>query len=392
MGPAMKVGIVVPFSWSYPGGVIAHAEGQARALAQLGATAKVLCGYDPPGAFTCFAHGRAGRRERPPGHVTSVGRSIGVPANGSIAHVVLSPMAVWRLARSLEREQFDVLHVHDPLCPALPVAALAVAECPLIATVHCSGSRWASLGSRAWGFLTERIDHRIAVSEQARRAASRYLRGQIEILPNGVDLPLRSDPASRRHHVVFVGRADRRKGLDTLLRAWPGVRRATGARLRLVGVDTRLVRGLMQRLEAPADGVDALGVISDDAVLKEIASARVLAAPSNGGESFGIVLVQAFACATPVVCSDISGFREVADPTASVRVAPGDPIALRDALLTVLQKEALREALGSSARRIAERYAWPRIAARLLEVYESLVQRPSLDPRVPKSARAGPGS
>jgi phosphatidylinositol alpha-mannosyltransferase len=370
----VKVGIVVPFSWSFPGGVMAHAHGQARALADLGAAAMVVCGYDPPGVVTQLIHGRSSQREAPPAHVICAGRTIGVPANASTARVVLSPVAFRRLRRVFDREQFDVVHVHDPLTPVLPVAALAGARCPLVTTCHSSGSRWAAVGSRIWGSLTERVGHRIAVSEVARVAASRYLSGPIEVLPNGVDLPLRADPANRSESVVFVGRPERRKGLETLLRVWPSVSRATGARLRIVGPEPREVRKLLRGVTAGGDGIDVLGVVSDHTLRSELASAKMLVAPSIGGESFGLVLVQAFACATPVVCSDIPGFRDVADPAASIRVDPADPGALRSGLLTLLLDDALRQAMGTEARRVAESYAWPRIAARLLDIYESLLR------------------
>ena len=158
-----------------------------------------------------------------------------------------------------------------------------------------------------------------------------------------------------------------------LLRAWPEIRRRTGARLRVVGADPLAVRLLFARLRVPDEGVDVLGFLSQDALTQELLAAKALVAPSLGGESFGMVLTRAFACATPVVASDISGYRGVMEPEAGRLVPPGEPSALADAVVELLADEQAREQLGRSARAIAvERYSWDGIAQRLVEIYESL--------------------
>jgi phosphatidylinositol alpha-mannosyltransferase len=370
----MKVGIVVPYSWSFWGAVVEHAELQAAALRQLGVDVRVVIGNDPPGSFTRALHPRLGRHDAPPPDVIPIGRSVIVPANGSLPNIILSPRSVLRVRRVLERERFDLIHVHEPMTPAPGVAALAMARCPIVATFHACGElAWLRLGKHVWGFLMDRIDHRIAVSEPARDSVARHLPGDYELIPNGVLVPERAEPGGREEQIVFVGRQEPRKGLQVLLRAWPEIRRRTGARLRIVGADPLAVRLLFARLRVPDDGVDVLGFLSQDALTAELVAAKALVAPSLGGESFGMVLTRAFACATPVVASDISGYRGVMEPEAGLLVAPGDPAALAAAVVTLLGDEREREELGRAARAIAvERYSWDTIAQRLVEIYEPL--------------------
>jgi phosphatidylinositol alpha-mannosyltransferase len=227
------------------------------------------------------------------------------------------------------------------------------------------------LAAPVWGFLEERLDRRIAVSEQARASAQRWLPGEYEIVPNGVLIPAGVEPGGREHRVIFAGRHEPRKGLQVLLRAWPDVRRRTGARLRIAGADPLAVRLLLARLRVSDDGIDVLGFLSQDELTAELASAKALVAPSLGGESFGMVLTRAFACATPVVASDIPGYRDVMTPNTSVAVRPDEPQVLVDAVAALLEDEPRREALGAAARRLAvDRYSWADIARRLVEIYD----------------------
>ncbi|HEX2109976.1 MAG TPA: glycosyltransferase family 4 protein [Gaiellaceae bacterium] len=373
----MKIGIVVPFSWSFWGGVPEHADHQARALFELGHEARIVIGHDPPGHLTKVLHPREGRHERPPDYVIPVGRSVIVPANGSLSNIILTPRSMRRIARVLARERFDVLHVHEPLVPLIAAYALVAADCPVVSTSHASGEtlRWYPIAKALWGFLHERIDHRLAVSERAREAAVPFLGGPIEILPNGVLIPAEADPGGRLRHVVFIGRNEPRKGLDVLLRAWPRVTARTGARLRVVGADPLSVRWLMRRHGFRDENVDLLGSIAENALTEELLRAGVLTAPSIGRESFGMVLTRAFGCATPVVASDIEGYRDVAGPETGLLVPPGDADALADALVLLLEDEGQRRALGAAGRRVAqERYSWTHVAGRLVEIYSGLVR------------------
>ena len=372
----MKVGIVVPFSWSFPGGVNEHAELQAEALGKAGVETRTLIGNDPPGTFTRALHPRYGRHDDPPDDVIPVGRSVIVPANASLPNIVLTTRVIGKVRRAFARERFDVIHLHEPMTPGICVSALASAQCPVVATWHAAGElSWHRAGLPLWGFLIDRIDYRIAVSEQARLSASRWMPAQYDVIPNGVLVPPAADSANRDHTVVFIGRHDPRKGLPVLLNAWPEIHGRTGARLRVVGADPLAVRLLLSRHRIPEEGIDVLGFLSQEDLTAELLRTKVLAAPSIGMESFGMVLTRAFACAVPVVSSDIDGYRDVMTDETGLLVSPGEPAALAEAIVSLLEDEPLRQRLGAAARAVAlERYAWDSIAERLVRVYELVTQ------------------
>ncbi len=367
----MKIGIVVPFSWSFWGAVVEHAELQAAALEDLGHEVHLIMGNDPPGQFTRVLHPRVGRHGNPPPNVIPVGRSVIVPANGSLPNIVLSPRTYARIHRTLSSERYDVLHLHEPMTPAICTAVLTMARSPIVATFHASGNLgWMRYGAPVWGFLIDRIDHRIAVSERARASQERWLPGEYEVIPNGVLVPGSAPAGDREHRIVFVGRQEPRKGLQVLLRAWPELRRRSGLRLTVAGADPLAVRLLLARLGVSDEGIDVVGFLSQDELTRTLLEAKALVAPSLGQESFGMVLTRAFACALPAVASDIPGYREVLDPEASIAIPPGDPRALTDAICELLADEPRRQALGEAARELAvERYSWGVIARRLDEIY-----------------------
>ena len=385
----MKIGIVVPFSWSFWGAVVEHAELQAAALEELGHDVRLVMGNDPPGQFTRVLHPRVGRHGNPPPTVIPVGRSVIVPANGSLPNIVLSPRAYFRIQRALERERFDVLHLHEPMTPAICTATLVMARTPLVGTFHASGDLgWMRYGTPVWGWLMDRLDHRIAVSERARTSQQRWLPGEYEVLPNGVLIPESAPAGGREHRIVFAGRQEPRKGLHVLLRAWPEIHRRSGLRLTVAGADPLAVRLLLSRHGIPSDGIDVVGFLGQDELTETLLSAKALVSPSLGQESFGMVLTRAFACALPVVASDIPGYREVLDPTASVAVPPGDTEALVDAVCDLVSDDERREQLGAAARELAvDRYSWGRIALRLEEIY-SEVTGLGRGARTPDEARA----
>lgn len=369
----MKVGIVVPYSWSFWGAVVEHAELQSEALRALGCDVRTIMGNDPPGQFTRVLHPRHGRHGEPPPDVIPIGRSVIVPANGSLPNIILSPRSVFRIKAALASEKFDIVHLHEPMTPTPCIATLAFYKGPMVATFHAHGDLgWMKIAKPIWGFLAERIDKRIAVSEFAATSAQHYLPGDYEIVPNGVLIPPVADAANRKNQVVFAGRHETRKGLHVLLRAWPEIHRRTGAALRVCGADPLRVQLLMTRLGV-RDGIDVLGFLPQDELTEELLAAKALIAPSLGGESFGMVLTRAIACATPVVASDIPGYRSAMTPETAVLFPPGDTRALAEAVVALLEDEPRRQSLGNAGRRLAqERYSWDAIGRRLLDMYESL--------------------
>jgi phosphatidylinositol alpha-mannosyltransferase len=373
----MKVGIVVPYSWSFWGAVVEHAELQAEALRSLGIETRTIMGNDPPGQFTRALHPRVGRDGPPPPDVIPVGRSAIIPANKSLPNIILGPRSVPRIKQALERERFDLIHVHEPLTPTIAIGALAMNRSPVVATFHASGELgWTKLAVPVWGFLLDRIDVRIAVSEQARASANRYSPAEYEVIPNGVLIPPEAEPSGREHRILFVGRQEGRKGLPVLLRAWPEIRRRTGASLRVIGADPLAVRLLMAKERTPDDGIEILGYLSQERLTQELLGAKAMVAPSLGGESFGMVLTRAFACATPVVASDIEGYRDVMTSETGLSVPPDDPSALADAVAALLGDEKARCHAGLAARQLAqERYSWDGIGRQLVDVYERALGR-----------------
>jgi phosphatidyl-myo-inositol alpha-mannosyltransferase len=372
----MKVGIVVPYSWSFGGGVVDHAEAQARALGALGIETRLLIGNDPPGSFSRILHPRQGRPGPPPPGVIPLGRSVIVPGNGALSNLVLSPRALPQLRRALARERFDLLHVHEPLAPMLSPAALALWDGPTVGTFHAAGdSSWRPIANVLWGFLLDRIDLRIAVSGQARSTAGTFAAGDYQVIPNGVDIPDHVDAGGRGDQIVFLGRHDPRKGLPVLLRAWPRLR-DVGVRLRVIGADPLAVRLLLTRLHMSDRGIDVLGFVDDLTLTDELSRAKLLVAPSLGNESFGMVITRALACATPVVASDIPGYREVVTAETGILTPPGNPEALAGSIAALIADEPRRSSMGAAAReRAMSEYAWPLLARRLADCYERVLER-----------------
>jgi phosphatidylinositol alpha-mannosyltransferase len=231
-----------------------------------------------------------------------------------------------------------------------------------------------SVGLPFWGFLLDRIDHRIAVSQEASTSVQKWLPGwDFEVIPNGVLIPPEADAGNRDDAIVFIGRHDPRKGMPVLLKAWPDVHRRTGARLRLVGADPLAVQLLLARHRVPHDGIDVLGFLPQEDLTRELLRAKALVVPSVGQESFGMVLTRGFACAVPVVASDIPGYRAVMTDETGVLVPPGDDRALADGLVELLGDEERRCRFGARAREVAtERYSWDTIAVRLEQIYEEV--------------------
>ena len=352
----MRVALVCPYSLAHPGGVQGQVLGLARALRTLGVTARVIGPCDGP---------------PPEAGVTPVGNSVPFAANGSIAPVAPDLPAMRRTLAVLADEGPDVVHLHEPLVPGPTLAALLGTHLPAVGTFHASGRvpayKWARPIMRSWA---GRLAARTAVSEDARRLAERWLGGDCQVLPNGVDVErfAKGDPwPVQERAIVFVGRHEPRKGLEVLLEAFASLDRS--AVLWVVGEGPETAR--LQAASPP--GVHWLGRIPDTELAPRLRSAAAFCAPSLHGESFGVVLLEAMAAGTPVVASDIPGYRDVARAgREAVLVEPGDPGALRDALRRVLDSPSLVAELVEGGRLRAAGFSMERLAERYLPIYESL--------------------
>ncbi|HXB65170.1 MAG TPA: lysylphosphatidylglycerol synthase domain-containing protein [Solirubrobacteraceae bacterium] len=392
---SVRIALVSPYSWSYPGGVTRHIEALADELDADGHHTRILAPFDPDDALARIMH----RGARPqsmalPERVVALGRSTGFDANGAVSNLAATPDSLVRLARELREGEYDLVHVHEPIVPLVGwYVAGCAGELPLVGTFHAFSENaftngiGVALGARR---RVNRLHARIAVSEAAAWTARRFFGGRYRIVPNGVRLAAREEEIRGRHaaalasdpagcegigngeegeglRILFVGQAVERKGLPVLLQAFEALREHVPATLTLVGASPEEVAPLL----LDPRGVRALGKVDDAEKAAQLRRADVLCAPSLGGESFGMVLTEAFAAGTPVVASDIAGYRDVArDGREGLLTPRGDPRALAEALRALALDPARRAQMAAAARERAERFAWPRVAAEVQEVYE----------------------
>lgn len=360
----MKIALVCPYAWDRPGGVQSH----IRSLAQV---------LDTRDHEVLVVAPRAGRIA-PERGVCLVGHSVPVPANGSVAPLAFGPVAARSIGVALDNFAPDVLHLHEPLIPSLSFLALWRSRAPAVGTFHASASR--SVGYQLAKPLLERAAGRLAVrtvvSEAARDLIERYLPGRYHLTPNGVD-PARFasaepfDAGDGAAKVLFLGRIERRKGLDVLVQAMARLG-ARDAELLVAGSGPGEKEA--QRLAASL-GVRArfLGYVDEDTKARLFRRAEVYCAPARGGESFGIVLLEAMAAGAPVVCTDIPGFRAVAGG-AALLTPIGDPAALADAIRRVLGDHEMAARMTRAGSMTAEAFSWERLVANVEALYRTAME------------------
>jgi phosphatidylinositol alpha-mannosyltransferase len=363
----MRVGLVSPYPWDVPGGVVAHVRDLAESLIALGHEVSVITPVDDEATLL-------------PDYVVRAGRTVPVPYNGSVARLVFGPVSATRMHRWLRDGNFDVLHLHSPETFSLSLVALLSARGPIVATFHSANprSRILSLLQSPLQPQMEKVQARIAVSPAARRTIVEHLGGDAVIIPNGVVTsrfrharPLPGWPAPGGS-VGFLGRLDEpRKGLAVLLAALPRlVEDHPDLRVAIAGPgDPDFVAGL---LPAGLGGhVELLGALSEADKPRFYASVDVFVAPNTGGESFGIVLLEAMAARTPIVASDLDAFRAVLDAGSGARLVPvGDPAELATAVDGLLDDPPARAALARRASELVAPYDWRIVAAEIVGVYE----------------------
>jgi len=388
----VRVGIVSPYSYTYPGGVGRHAEALTQELLGQGHDVRLLAPYDPDDRLARAMHRGAAPESLPlPDYLIPLGRTVGLPMNGAVSNLSVFPDSVARLGRELRDGDFDVVHIHEPNVPFVSWIGTEIARAPLVGTFHTYSRNRVTNGIAAnvagARRLYRKLGVRIAVSEAARWTAQRFYGGEYRIVPNGVDLAAArpTDRTGRESfELLFVGRAETRKGLPVLLRAYEALRGAgVDARLTVAGATEAEVEPLLLDVE----GVRIAGRVEEQEKWRLLGEADLLVAPSLGGESFGMVLTEAFASSTPVVASDIGGYRDVVrDGTDGILVPPADPAALGEALRELAIDHDGRARMAAAARERAERFSWPTVTAEVLNAYEEAIALPEPATRV---ARAG---
>jgi phosphatidylinositol alpha-mannosyltransferase len=364
----MRVGLVCPYSLDVPGGVQNHVKDLAEALLARGHDVSVLAPSESDDL---------------PSYVVAAGRTAAVTYNGSVARVSFGPVVAARCRRWLREGDFDVLHLHEPATPSLSLLALWAAECPVVATYHSASRRSRALSASAAILRPslEKIDARIAVSEDSRDFQVSHVGGEPVVIPNGlyVDRFAGARPRDawrgREGTVAFVGRlGERRKGFELLARAFGAVAAdRPGLRLLVVGGgDVDEARTLVP--EPVRDRVTFLGPASDADKAAALRTADVYVAPNTAGESFGIVLVEAMAAGATVLASDLPAFaRVLEDGRCGDLFATGDAEDLARRLTALLDDPDRRAVLDGAARTAVRRYDWSTVAGRVLRVYETVV-------------------
>ena len=358
--------MVCPYAWDRPGGVQSHIRSLAPILRSRGHDVTVLAPADDPSTHADDA--------------TLVAGAFAIPANGSVAAISFGPRADRAVHRAVRDSAPDVLHLHEPLIPSLSLLALRRASVPTVGTFHAAADKSLGylLGRQLLSGAVRRLSARTVVSEAARDLVQRYFPGAYALTPNWIDRAPFTDaePADlgKGPRIVFLGRLERRKGVEVLIQAMT----------RLRDLDCELIvagsgpaeagaRRLVARLRVPAR---FLGRVSESEKAALFKRADVYCAPALGGESFGIVLLEAMAAGTPVVCSEIPGFRAVAGSAAAF-FPPGDAGRLADRVREVLTDRTKEQEMRTSGGRIAEAFSWERLVVNLERIYEDASKEPT---------------
>lgn len=382
----MKIGIVCPYSWDVPGGVQFHIRDLAEHLIRLGHEVSVLAPADD---------------ETPlPPYVVSAGRAVPVPYNGSVARLNFGFLSAARVRRWLHDGVFDVIHIHEPASPSLGLLSCWAAQGPIVATFHTSNPRSRAMIA-AYPILQpalEKISARIAVSEYARRTLVEHLGGDAVVIPNGVDVDFfakaEPNPDWSGRTLGFIGRIDEpRKGLPVLMAAFPAIaEQCPDVRLLVAGRgdEEEAVASLPAELRSR---VEFLGMVSDEDKARLLRSVDVYVAPNTGGESFGIILVEALSAGAAVLASDLDAFAQVLDQGAAGELfANEDAASLATAAVALLRDPDRRAELSARGSAHVRRFDWSTVGADILAVYETVTDGAAAvaaDERVPLRTRLG---
>ncbi len=382
----MKIGLVSPYVYPLPGGVTQHVAYLYENLRLRGHDVRIITS----------SHGLQRSSE---GDVIRIGKGFSVPTNGSVGTLTVSPRFLSQVHEVLDRERFDVLHFHEPFVPFLSPIVLRLSTSVNVATFHAYGgfSPAYEFGRRFMGGYASRLHGRIAVSAAARHFIDRYFPGDYKVIPNGVDVDRyrRAVPIARwqdgTRNLLFVGRHEPRKGLLHLLKAYR-ILRKTGCHCRLLVVGSGPQEHEARRYVATRrlGGVEFLGRVSDREKAQLFKTADVYVSPATGGESFGIVLLESLAAGTPIVCSDIHGYKGVVRRgREGLLVPPGKPKAIAAAIAQLLNDDELREEMAANGPARAEEFSWERVTAKVDDYYGFVIRRLAAQGPLPESFHAG---
>jgi phosphatidylinositol alpha-mannosyltransferase len=369
----VKIGIVTQSYYPRYGGVTEHVHHSALELRERGHDVTIVT-----------SRFRQGEAENAPG-VVRIGYNIMIPFNGAFVDLAIGMRLKAQLRSLMRAYDFDVVHVHAPLVPTLPLLAVQAAQCPIVGTFHTTGGRsrlleWMRVPLTP---IVNRLAARVAVSETAREFAARYFPGPYHVIPNGVDVerfhpsvpPIARWRDKNHDNILFVGRLDPRKGVQLLLDAMPEVVERTRGRARLLLVGDSYLRLKYMSSVSPAmrRHIHFIGHVPSHELPSWYATGDVFVSPASGNESFGIVLLEAMATGRAVVASDIPGYRSVVTPDVNgITFPPGDRAELARTLSRIVSDPERRIVLGARGRTRALEFAWPRVTDRLEAVYREV--------------------
>ncbi len=386
----MKIALVSPYDFAYPGGVCIHISCLEQQFTRMGHEVKVI-------APASKAVSGFGDRFIP------IGRPRPVPTSGSIARLTLSLRLSSMIKEVLEREKFDIIHLHEPLMPMLCTSVLRLSKTATVGTFHATNGRPGyNLGRPFSKFFLKRwfrkLDGKIAVSQPAMEFAHRHFPGYYNIIPNGVDLEHFSPDVAPieefkdgKLNILFVGRMERRKGLNYLLDAFGRVKQEVpNSRLIAVGPGARLRRKYEKKVAKKGlKDVVFVGFASYEDLPRYYKTADIFCAPATGAESFGIVLLEAMALGKPIVASKIEGYAGViSDGVDGQLVPPKDKKSLAQTLISLLNDEPLRQEIGAQGRTKALKHGWDSIARTILDYYHRVLSEPPWNKKFPQSETA----
>jgi phosphatidylinositol alpha-mannosyltransferase len=393
----VKIGLVSPYVYPLPGGVTQHVRYLYENLRLRGHDVRIITS----------SHGLQRASE---GDVIRIGKGFSMPANGSVGTLTISPRFSSQISEVLDRERFDLLHYHEPFVPFLSLAILRESKSVNVATFHAYGgfSPAYEMGSRLLRPWAGRLHGRIAVSAAARHFIDRFFPGDYKVIPNGVDVDFfrRAVPIARwqdgHRNILFFGRLEDRKGLIHLLRAYRILRKAgCDCRLLVAGSGPQEREARRYVLTRRLQGVEFLGRVSDDEKAQLFRTADVYVSPATGRESFGIVLLEAMASGTPIICSDIHGYKGVVRRgEEALLVPPRDSKAIAAATLKLLRDDELRARMGAAGIARAQDFSWERVTAKVDDYYGFVIRRlaaqgqlpADFTAEIPASSRPGPAS